>query len=354
MTADLLPQSYDSFLRELKERIRRVQIRAALSVNGELVLLYWQIGRDILHRQQDEGWGAGVVERLARDLRKAFPEMKGFSPRNLLFMRSLAEAYPDEKIVKRLVSQLPWGHNVRLLQKVKDRKERIWYLRQAFEHWWSRDTMVAQIDSGLFQRRGRATTNFNHTLPPPQSDLAQQVVKDPYSFDFLTLHDDARERDLERGLLAHIGEFLLELGVGFAFVGNQVHLEVRGQDFYLDLLFYHLRLRCFVIIDLKIGEFKPEYAGKMNFYLSAVDDQMRRHDDRPSIGLLLCRAKDRLVVEYALRDVHKPIGVAEWETRIVQSLPEDLEGSLPTVDELEAELGADVQKIPEPGRSPRS
>ncbi len=343
MTTELVPSTYDGFLRKLKDRVRRAQLQAALSVNSRLVLLYWRIGRDILSRQREEGWGAKVVARLARDLRSAFPEMKGFSPRNLLFMRSLAEAYPDEEIVKQLVSLLPWGHNVRLVQKVKEPAKREWYLRTTLEQGWSRDMMLAQIDSGLYERQGRAPTNFEWTLPAPQSDLAQQVVKDPYNFDFLVLHENARERELERGLLAHIREFLLELGVGFAFVGNQVPIEVGDQDFYLDLLFYHLHLRCYVVIDLKIGDFKPEYAGKMNFYLSAVDSQLLHEDDHPSIGLLLCRSKDQVIVEYALRDLQKPIGVSDWETRIVNALPEELEGSLPTVEQLETELSAEQE-----------
>lgn len=248
MTNDVVPIGYDVLLRDIKERVRRAQIRAAVSVNHELVMLYWEIGQDILRRQAEEGWGARVVDRLAGDLGKAFPEMKGFSPRNLLFMRSLAEAYPDEAIVKQLVSRIPWGHNIRILQKVKDATEREWYVRRTLENGWSHDILVTQIDSSLHERQGSAPTNFDTTLPAPQSELAQQVVKDPYNFDFLTLASDARERDLERGLLEHVREFLLELGVGFALVGNQVRLEVGEHDYYLDLLFYHLGLRCYVVI----------------------------------------------------------------------------------------------------------
>jgi predicted nuclease of restriction endonuclease-like (RecB) superfamily len=334
-----LPAGYAELLDDLKRRIRTAQLRAAVAVNNALVLLYWQIGREILTRQTREGWGAKVIDRLAADLRRAFPEMSGLSPRNLKYMRAFAEAFPDEPIVQQLVAQIPWGHVVRLLDHVKHPAEREWYVRQTIQYGWSRNVLLHQIESGLYQRQGHALTNFDRTLPPPQSDLAQQVLKDPYTFDFLTLGPDARERDLERGLLQHVRDFMLELGIGFAFVGNQVHLEVGGDDFYLDLLFYHLRLRCFVVIEIKMGEFQPEYAGKMNFYLSAVDDLMRHQSDAPSIGIILCKERNRLVVEYALRDIAKPVGVATY--RLMATLPAELEGSLPTVEQLEAEL-ADV------------
>ena len=234
------------------------------------------------------------------------------------------------------MTEIPWGHNQELLFKLKDPLQRIWYAKMAIEHGWSRPVLVLQIESGLFERQGMAVTNFKRTLPPPQSDLAQQALKDPYTFDFLTLADDFRERELEKGLLDHIQRFLLELGVGFAFVGRQVHLEVEEEDFYIDLLFYHLRLRCFVVIELKNGPFKPEYAGKMNFYLSAVDDRLRHKDDRPSIGMILCKSRKKLLAEYALRDTHKPIGVSEY--KLTKALPEKLKGTLPTIKELESEL----------------
>jgi predicted nuclease of restriction endonuclease-like (RecB) superfamily len=327
---------YDEFLNDLKGRIRQAQVRAALAVNRELVTLYWQIGREILSRQQAQGWGARVVDLLSRDLRHEFPEMKGFSPRNLKYMRAFAEAWPDNAIVQQVAAQIPWFHNCALLDKVKGAEEREWYIRQTVEHGWSRNVLVHQIETGLYQRQGRAVTNFSRTLPAPQSDLAQQITKDPYNFDFLTLGPAAHERDLEGGLLAHIRRFLLELGVGFAFVGSQYHLEVGGQDFYLDLLFYHLRLRCFVVLDLKMTEFLPEYAGKMNFYLSAVDDLLRHPSDAPSVGLILCKSQNRIIAEYALRDTAKPIGVSAYQ--LTEALPEDLKGSLPTIEELEAEL----------------
>jgi predicted nuclease of restriction endonuclease-like (RecB) superfamily len=343
MSEPLIPTEYASFLGSLKERIRTARVRAALSVNRELVMLYWEIGREILARQATEGWGAKVIDRLAADLRAEFPDMKGLSRSNLLYMRSFAEAWPDDQIVQQLAGQLPWFHNVILFTRLKDSSEREWYARKTVENGWSRAILEAQIETEAHKRQGKAITNFERTLPAPQSELAQQVLKDPYTFDFLTLHDDAVERDLERGLLAHLKEFMVELGVGFAFVGRQVHLEVEGRDFYIDLLFYHLQLRCFVVIDLKMGEFQPEYAGKLNFYLSAVDAQRRHPDDAPSIGILLCKgANQGLVVEYALKDMNKPLGVAQYQ--LAESLPEQLEGALPTVEQLEAELAKDLPK----------
>jgi predicted nuclease of restriction endonuclease-like (RecB) superfamily len=320
----------------LKERIQSAQGRAALAVNRELVILYWQVGHDILVEQRRRGWGAKVIDQLAADLRHAFPGTKGFSPRNLKYMRAFAEAWPDQEIVQESLAQISWYQNITLLEKLETAEERAWYAARAVENGWSRNILVHQIESGLHRRQGQAVTNFARTLPAPQSELAQQLLKDPYTFDFLTLSEDALERDLERGLLEHIRKFLLELGVGFAFVGSQHHLEVGDQDFYLDLLFYHLRLRCFVVIELKISEFQPEFAGKMNFYLSAVDDLLRHPDDQPSIGIILCKTKNKVIVEYALRDANKPMGVSTYQ--LTESLPKQLKGSLPTVEELEAEL----------------
>ena len=337
--AALIPSSYAPLLADLKARVRAAQMRATLSVNRELILLYWHVGREILRAQKAEGWGAKVVERLAKDLAHEFPEMNGWSYRNLLFMREFSAAYEDTEIVKQLVSQLPWGTNILLMQRAKDPAARLWYARKAVEHGWSRAVLTVQIESRLHERSGKAITNFERTLPPAQSDMAREILKDPYNFDFLTLGEAAQERDLERGLVEHVQALLLEMGAGFAFVGRQVPLEVGDEDFYLDLLFYHLRLRCFVVVDLKMKPFEPEFAGKMNFYLSAVDDQMRHEHDAPTIGLLLCKdAKNRLKVEYALRDVKKPIGVAQWQTRLVESLPKNLRGSLPTIADIEREL----------------
>lgn len=327
---------YAALLDELKERIRTARLRAAVTVNQELILLYWSIGNDILARQSAEGWGTRVIDRLAQDLRRDFPDMTGLSPRNLKYMRAFAEAHRDREIVQQLVARLPWGHNIKLVEAIKDGDERLWYARQAIEHGWSRNILAHQIDTGLFRRQGKALTNFARTLPAPQSDLAQELVKDPYSFDFLALGAELSERVLENGLIDHLRALVLELGKGFAFVGSQYHLEVGGQDYYLDLLFYHLRLRCFVIIELKIEEFKPEFAGKMNFYLSAVDAQLRHADDAPSIGIILCKGKNEVIVEYALRDSQKPMGVAEY--RLSAALPEGLQTELPTVAEFAREF----------------
>ena len=348
-----LPPGYDAFLKDLKERIRSTQLKAAVAVNRELVLQYWKIGRDILVQQRQYGWGAKVIDRLAADLRHAFPGVQGFSPRNLKYMRAFAEAWPEEAIVQQAAAQIPWFHNCILLDKVKDPVEREWYVCKALEHGWSRAVLDHQIDSDLYRRQGKAVTNFRRTLPPEQSDLAEQILKDPYNFDFLTLADDAHERELQRGLLAHIRRFLLELGAGFAFVGENVHLEVGGEDFYIDLLFYHLKLRAFLVIDLKVRPSQPEFAGKMNFYLSAVDDLLHHPDDQPSIGLILCKAGNQVVAEYALRDIAKPVGVSSYVTRLVESLPADLQDSLPTVAELEAELQA-AQETSKPRRKRKS
>lgn len=318
-------------------------MRAALSVNRELVLLYWQLGQDILTRQRQQGWGAKVIDRLASDLQKEFPDMKGFSPRNLKYMRAFAEAYPNEPIVQEVLAQITWYHNIALIEKLKSPEERLWYAQKTVEHGWSRNVLVHQIETGLHRRLGAALTNFDRTLPKPQSDLAQQLLKDPYNFDFLSLGQEVQERDLERALVNHIRDFLLELGVGFAFVGSQYHLEIDGDDFYIDLLFYHLRLRCYVVIDLKMKEFQPEYSGKMNFYISAVDDLLRHPDDQPTIGIILCRGKKKTIAEYALRDLNKPIGISTYKLK--DSLPQTLQDNLPTLEQLEIELNTVASEI---------
>lgn len=340
-TADLLPKGYEALLGQIKERIRSAQLRAALAVNRELVLLYWQIGREILQRQEREGWGVKIVERLAADLHHSFPEMTGLSSRNLKYMRAFGEAWPDAAIVQQLVAQIPWGHNVRILDLVKDPAAREWYIRKTIDSGWSRAVLMHWIESDLYQRQGKAQTNFEKTLPPLQSDLARETLKDPYTFEFLTIAGDAEERTLQQGLLQHIHRFLVELGAGFAFLGQQYRIEVGGEDFYMDLLFYHVKLRCYIVIELKTTHFKPEYAGKMNFYLSAVDDLLRHPDDKPSIGIILCKAKNQIVAEYALRDLCKPVGISSYVTKLVASLPTALRGSLPSPEELEAELRKD-------------
>ncbi len=342
MTNTPVPDNYNSFLRSLKERIRTAQVRAALAVNKELVLLYWQIGKEILERQSQEGWGAKVISRLAKDLKAEFPEIKGFSTRNINYMRAFADTYPDEQIVQQLVAQIPWGHNVRILDSVKSQDERLWYIQQTIENGWSRAVLEYQIESNLYQRQGKAITNFDLALPKPQSELAQQILKSPYNFDFLSLGQEAQERDLERALIAHMRDFLLELGVGFSFVGSQYALEVADQEFRIDLLFYHLKLRCFIVIDLKMGKFEPAYSGQINFYVNAVDDLLRHPDDQPTIGMVLCKSKENTVVEYSLRGVTTPIGVS---THSIEQLPEQLKESLPTVEQLQQELNEAAAEI---------
>lgn len=331
------PEGYADWLLDLKARIHSAQQRAALAVNRELVLLYWQIGRDILARQASQGWGAKVIERLAHDLRTAFPGMKGFSPRNLKYMRAFAEAWPDAEFVQQAAAQLPWFHLCTLLDKLKVREERDWYLAKAVQHNWSRNVLVMQIETRLLERSGSAVTNFEASLPKPQSDLARESLKDPYRFDFLGLTDEAQEREVEHALVKHVTEFLLELGAGFAFVGRQVLLNVGGDEFFIDLLFYHLKLRCYVVIELKGGKLKPEHLGQLGFYLTAVDRQVKSEHDNPTIGLLLCKSKNKVVAEYALGDKTQPMGIAEY--KLLESLPAELQTSLPSIEQIENELG---------------
>ena len=329
-----LPAGYATWLTDLKVRIRETRLRAALAVNSELISLYWQIGRDIRERQAAHGWGAKVVNRLAADLHAEFPDLRGFSSANLRYMRAFAEAWPDPAILQRVVGKLPWGQNIELLA-VKDPAVRLWYAEAALEHGWSRPVLAAQIDTEAHARQGKAVTNFARVLPPETSDLAQQVLKDPYQFDFLMLRQAAHERDLEHALITRVKDLLLELGKGFSFIASQHHLEVGGQDFYVDLLFYHRKLRCLIAVDLKMGSFQPEHAGKMNFYLAALDDHDREPGDNPSIGLILCRERNRVVVEYALRGVDTPIGVARYQLMLADALPAQLAEMLPSPQELE-------------------
>lgn len=330
------PEGYVDWLANLKRKIHSAQQRATLAVNHELILLYWQIGSDILARQAAQGWGAKVIQRLAHDLRTAFPDMKGFSRTNLLYMRAFAEAWPDEKIVQQAVGQLPWGHNLVLISKLKTAEARLAYAQKTLENCWSRNVLVMQIETGLLERQGMAVTNFEQRLPKRRSDLARESLKDPYRFDFLGLGEDAREREIESALVRHVTEFLLELGAGFAFVGQQVHLEVGGDDFFIDLLFYHLKLRCYVVVELKAGDFKPEHLGQLGFYLTAVDRQVKTAQDQSTIGLLLCKSKNKVVAEYALGDKAQPMGIAEYKLK--ESLPESLETSLPSIEQIEREL----------------
>ena len=309
-----------------------------LAANSAMVLLYWEVGRLILDRQEREGWGARVIDRLSADLRAAHPEMSGLSPRILKYMRSFAAAWPDAAIVQGTLAQLPWWSHIALLDKLDGSEARLWYAQKTIEQGWSRDILCHQIAARARERQGRLTHNFAVALPPADSDLAAQIFKDPYLFDFLGTADPRREREVERALVDHIQRFLLELGAGFAFVGRQVHLEFADADYYLDLLFYHLRLRRYVVVELKAVPFAAEFVGKLNMELSAVDDLLRHPDDQPSIGLLLCRSKNKLVAEYALRGLQKPIGVAEWETQLARQIPAEFQGSLPTIEEIEAEL----------------
>ena len=333
------PAGYADWLADLKTRIHSAQQRATLAVNRELVLLYWQIGRDILARQAEEGWGAKVIERLAHDLRTAFPEMKGFSRANLMYMRAFAEAWPDAEIVQQAVGQLPWGHNLVLLSRLKDAQQRLAYAQSAITHGWSRNVLNIHIETQLLERTGKAVTNFDVSLPKPQSDLARESLKDPYRLDFLGLSKEAGEREIENALVKHVTEFLLELGAGFAFVGRQVLLNVGGDEFFIDLLFYHLKLRCYVVIELKGGKFKPEHLGQLGFYLTTVDRQVKNEHDKPTIGLLLCKSKNKVVAEYALGDKTQPMGIAEY--KLLESLPEELQSNLPSIEQIERELGGE-------------
>lgn len=333
------PDGYELFLNGLKQRINNARVSAALAVNKELVVLYWQIGCDILQRQQAEGWGTKVVVQLAKDLKSEFPGMKGFSRSNLMYMRAFAEAWPDESIVQAALGQITWYHNIALLEKLKDEQQRLWYARQTVLNGWSRNVLVQQVESNLYQRQGDAVTNFDRILPKPQSDLAQQIVKDPYNFSFVTVGDDPLERDLEQNLIDHIRDFLLELGTGFAFMGSQVAIVVDEKEYRMDLLFYHAHLHCYVVIDLKTKEFEPEFAGKMNFYVAAVDHQVRREGDNPTIGIILCKSKRKTTAEYALYNVSTPIAVS------THKLPKKLQASLPTPEQLEMEMEAAMNAI---------
>ncbi len=339
--SDKMPASYPMLLEDIKSRIHTAQVKAALSVNRELTELYWNIGNEVLKRQRREGWGTKVIDRLSNDLKMEFPQIKGFSTRNLKYMRKFAEVYPEFQFVQQVAAQIPWFHNCTIIDKVKDHTHREWYILSTLEHGWSRNVLVHQIESDLYGRQGKAITNFAITLPAPQSDLANQLLKDPYHLDFLAVGPDVTERQLEMALLERLKVFILELGKGFAFVGNQVHLEVGGKDYYVDLLFYHLRLRCYVVIDLKVEEFKPEFAGKMNFYLATVDDLMRHSDDKPSIGLILCKDKNRIVVGYALRSSKHPVGVAGY--KITKRLPKKFQSELPTPAEIRKQLRRDKE-----------
>ncbi|PWM26542.1 MAG: DUF1016 domain-containing protein [Clostridiales bacterium] len=326
---------YISIVENIKHEITAAQYRAAVHVNADLLLLYHSIGCII---NDHKSWGNKFIDNLATDIKMSFPESKGYSVRNLKYMAKFAEAYPDREFVQQVVAQIPWGHNIILMDKVSNPDERVWYIQKAIENSWSRNVLVHQIESGLYKRQVSAekVSNFEHRLPSPQSELAVQTMKDPYVFDFIPFREDMLERDIEQALVRDITKLLLELGTGFAFVGNQYHLNVGGDDFYIDLLFYNLNLRCYVVIELKTGDFKPEYAGQLNFYLSAVDGILKKEHDNPSIGLLLCKSKNNLVAEYSLKDISKPIGVSEY--KVTSNLPDDLEDQLPSIEDIQKRI----------------
>ncbi len=331
-------KEYNEFLETLKGEIKESQRRAISSVNKELIILYWKIGKAIILNQKNLGWGSKVIPQLSLDLNREFPNMKGFSERNLKYMKKLAEEYPRQAIVQQVVAQLSWSHNLVLMDRVKDVTERLWYISKCVENQWSRNVLIHQIESGLYKRQELAekTTNFEKVLGAVQLESAIEIIKDPYIFDFIAIEEKMKERDIEKQLVEKITNFLLELGSGFAFVGNQYHLSVGNEDFYIDLLFYHIKLKCYVVIELKTGKFKPEYAGKLNFYLAAVDELLKTEEDKPSIGIILCKEKNKTIVEYALKDMTKPIGVSEY--KISEEIPTELQKSLPSIEALEKEL----------------
>jgi len=330
--------AYLKFIEKVKSEIQKQRISVVLNANSSMICLYWNIGRAILKKQEEEGWGAKIIDRIAKDLKDAFPEMSGFSPRNIKYMRKFAESWPDFEIVQRVVAQIPWRTNISLMDKLKSEESRIWYAYKVIENGWSKTILDLQIESRLMERSGRSVNNFPAALPPEDSDLVNQVFKDPYLFDFLGTDMPRREIEIERQLTEHIQSFLLELGQGFAFVGRQVHLEVGGDDFYLDLLFYHLKLRCFVVVELKACDFEPGFISQLNMYQNVVNDILRHPDDKPTIGLLLVKGKNETVVEYSLAGYQNPIGVAEWKNQMAKALPEELRSSLPSIEDIEKEL----------------
>jgi len=339
-----LPE-YQQWLNKMKQRVQTARLKVALSANRELIHFYWELGAQIAKKQEQSQWGDKLIPQLSNDLKHAFPELKGLSASNLKYCLRFYQFYTDSSNInqpdppsfgQQPVDQIPWGHNILIFTKCASSPESAFYIAQTIEQGWSRDVLAMQIKSKLYERTGKAVNNFPHTLPAPQSELAQQVMKDPYTFDFMAMTTPFNERDIERQLTQHITQFLLELGKGFAFIGQQYHLEIAGNDYYIDLLFYHVTLKCYVVVELKNRKFIPEYAGKLNFYLSAVDSLLKRDDDQPSIGLLLCRDKNNIEVEFALRDMNKPMGVSEY--RLMESLPDNIKGALPTVEEIEQDL----------------
>jgi predicted nuclease of restriction endonuclease-like (RecB) superfamily len=334
-----LDKNYNSFLYRIKDRLKTAKIRAALAANSELIKFYWELGTSLIEKQKAFKWGDHFLEQFSHDMRQAFPEIQGFSKRNLQRMRQFAELYPNLKIAPQAVAQLPWGHISFLIHAVKEKTIRDWYAQQTIQNGWSRSILEMQIESNLHERQGISTkkiTNYHECLPATQSGLAHEILKDPYNFDFLTINDQAHERDIENALVMHVRDFLLELGQGFAFVGSQVPLTFDDQEFFIDLLFYHLHLRSFVVIELKATKFKPEHTGQLGFYLAAVDDLFKKDGDNQTIGILLCKSKSKVIAEYALRNIKAPIGVSEYA--LSKALPKELKSRLPTIEEIETEL----------------
>lgn len=334
---DLTIENYAQLLEYIKKDIQQSQLQAALAVNKELILLYWRTGKTLSEKIAIEGWGSKAISTLANDLARSFPSISGFSARNLIYMRKFAEIYPDLNYAA-AAAQIPWGHNMVIMDKIEENNKRLWYIQKCLENGWSRSVLTMWIESSLYEREGKAITNFKTTLPEIDSDLAQQTLKDPYNFSFLTIAEKAKEKEIEQGLIDHIQHFLIELGKGFAYLGRQYHLTVSNKDFYIDLLFYHIELRCFVVVELKAGEFEPKDAGQLNFYLTVVDKQLKKKEDNPTIGILLVKTKDNLIAEYALQDIKKPMGIAGYSTELINSLPKELKSSLPTIEEIEAEF----------------
>ncbi len=332
MQAELSTESYITLIQTLKQEITQARIRAHLVVNKEMITLYWNIGRSILEKQTKEGWGSKVIENISKDLRKELPEMKGLSYQNISYMRQFVLEYKDEQFLQQAVGEIPWGHNIAIFSQVKILEQRIWYAQKTIENGWSRNVLNLQIKTNLYEREGKSINNFKSTLPAPQSDLAKSIIKDPYNLEFLNIQGKILERELETKLIDHIRNFLLELGAGFAFIGNQYHIELEGEDYYLDMVFYHVKLKCYVVIELKSSKFKPEYAGKMNFYLNLMDKQVKDTSDNPTIGLILCEDKKNITVEYAIEGINRPMGVSQF--KLTEKLPESLKKYLPTPEEL--------------------
>ena len=342
--SNIQTSEYKEFITKIKEKARQAQIKASVRVNSTLLEFYWELGADIVEKQKIASWGSGFLKQMSDDLIREFPEVKGFSLSNIQYIRRWVLFYTKSGTTcatfkeenSELLFSVPWGHNRVIISKCNESKEALYYASQTLRYGWSRTILIHQIESRLYEREGKALTNFSHTLPPAQSDLANQVLKDPYNFDFLTMTKDFKERELETALLENITKFLLELGSGFAFIGRQKHIQVGEHDFYIDLLFYHTQMHCYVVIELKTVDFQPEFAGKLNFYIKAVDMQIKSDRDEPTIGILLCKGKDKTLVEYSLSDIHKPMGVSAYE--LTQVLPDELKSSLPSLEEIEAEL----------------